>query len=83
VLNNFHIIAFTHRNLGVSEIGKLHIEADNQQEALTNLKTEMQLEELMFLSTCNRVEFIFVTEKTPDFHFLQAFFSNTLSEFYT
>ena len=81
VLNNFHIIAFTHRNLGVSEIGKLHIEADNQQEALTNLKTELQLEELMFLSTCNRVEFIFVTEKTPDFHFLQAFFQTLYPNF--
>jgi len=81
VLNNFHIIAFTHRNLGISEIGKLHIEADNQQEALTNLKTEMQLDELMFLSTCNRVEFIFVTEKTPDFHFLQAFFQTLYPNF--
>ncbi len=81
VLNNFHIIAFTHRNLGVSEIGKLHIEADNQQEALSNLKTEMQVDELMFLSTCNRVEFIFVTEKTPDFHFLQAFFKTLYPNF--
>jgi len=83
VLNNFHIIAFTHRNLGVSEIGKLHIEADNQQESLTNLKTELQLDELMFLSTCNRVEFIFVTDKTPDFHFLQAFFKTLYPSFTT
>lgn len=81
VLNNFHIIAFTHRNLGVSEIGKLHIESDNQQEVLSNLKIELQLDELMFLSTCNRVEFIFVTEKTPDFHFLQAFFQTLYPNF--
>ena len=81
VLNNFHIIAFTHRNLGVSEIGKLHIESDNQQEVLSNLKIELQLDELMFLSTCNRVEFIFVTEKTPDFHFLQAFFKTLYPNF--
>jgi len=81
VLNNFHIIAFTHRNLGVSEIGKLHIEESKQEEALSSLKTSLQIDELMFLSTCNRVEFTFCTEKTPDFHFLQNFFQTLYPSF--
>jgi len=83
VLNNFHIIAFTHRNLGVSEIGKLHIEEGKQELALTQLKTTLDIQELMFLSTCNRVEFIFCTEKTPDFHFLQDFFRTLYPHFST
>jgi len=83
VLNNFHIIAFTHRNLGVSEIGKLHIEEVKQELALTQLKTTLDIQELMFLSTCNRVEFIFCTEKTPDFHFLQDFFRTLYPHFST
>lgn len=83
MLNNFHIIAFTHRNLGVSEIGKLHIEEVKQELALTQLKTTLDIQELMFLSTCNRVEFIFCTEKTPDFHFLQDFFRTLYPHFST
>ena len=81
MLNNFHIIAFTHRNLGVSEIGKLHIEDVKQKEQLDILKNTLALDELMFLSTCNRVEFIYCTEKESDFAFLQSFFKTLYPEF--
>jgi glutamyl-tRNA reductase len=81
VLNNFHIIAFTHRNLGVSEIGKLHIEDVKQEMHLTNLKETLDLKELMFLSTCNRVEFIFCADQTPDYTFLHNFFKTLYPEF--
>jgi glutamyl-tRNA reductase len=74
VLNHFHIIAFTHRNLDINDIGKLHIEEEKQQERLEVLKQELALNELMFLSTCNRVEFIFCTEREIDFQFLMRFF---------
>ena len=81
MLNNFHIIAFTHRNLGVSEIGKLHIEDVKQQAHLTNLKEALDIQELMFLSTCNRVEFIFCSDRTTDFAFLHQFFKTLYPEF--
>ena len=81
MLNNFHIIAFTHRNLGVSEIGKLHIEDVKQQAHLTNLKESLDIQELMFLSTCNRVEFIFCSDRTTDFAFLHQFFKTLYPEF--
>lgn len=61
-LDALHIIALTHRNLSVNEIGILHIEEANQQERLGSVKAELQLDELMFLSTCNRVEFAIVQE---------------------
>lgn len=73
-MNTLHIIAFTHRNLPVNEIGSLHIEADNQSGRLHKLKNELQLDELMFLSTCNRVEFVFVTDLNVDDLFLKRFF---------
>jgi glutamyl-tRNA reductase len=76
VLNNFYILAFTHRNLNVSEIGKLHIDESNQKERLTELKVAQKLEELMFLSTCNRVEFLFCTTEKVDARFLADFFQN-------
>ena len=81
VLNNFHIIAFTHRNLGVSEIGKLHIEDVKQEACLNSLKEKLGLKELMFLSTCNRVEFIFCCNKDANYEFLQDFFQNLYPSF--
>jgi glutamyl-tRNA reductase len=76
-LKDLHILAFTHRNLPVSEIGNLHIEPDNQEERLSIIKQEMELGELMFLSTCNRVEFTFTSSTKVDSEFLHSFF-NTL-----
>ena len=81
MLNNFHIIAFTHRNLGVSEIGKLHIEDVKQQTRLLDVKNQLEISELMFLSTCNRVEFIICSETTPVYTFLQDFFKLLYPEF--
>lgn len=74
VIDQFHIIAFTHRNLSVDEIGKLHIAEDNQAQRLNELKNALGLSELMFLSTCNRVEFIFCTSRSVDYSFLLKFF---------
>ena len=74
MLEHFHILAFTHKNMDVSEVGKLHIEKDKQKELLTAFKNEMKLDELMFLSTCNRVEFLFTTKEDVDANFLFHFF---------
>ena len=73
-LDALHIVAFTHRNLSVNEVGELHIEDDNQQARLAYLKGVMQLDEIMFLSTCNRVEFVFSTQQTVNVDFLNRFF---------
>ncbi len=81
MLNSFHIIAFTHRNLEVSEVGKLHIETDNQFDRLNTLKNEMQLSELMFLSTCNRVEYLFCSDQGLTTEFLQNFFQKLYPNF--
>lgn len=74
MLEHFHILAFTHKNLDVTEVGKLHIEQDRQKSILSEFKTDMHLEELMFLSTCNRVEFLFCTNEQVDANFIQKFF---------
>ncbi len=59
----------THKLAPLELIGKLHLDEDHQQNYLGALKLKMNLKELMFLSTCNRVEFIINTdlEVTPDF----------------
>lgn len=80
-LEKLHIIAFTHRNLEVSKIGLLHIEPDAQEKILQDFKASMQLEELMFLSTCNRVEFIFCSNQNVDDTFLKQFFASLYPKF--
>lgn len=80
-LNTLYIVAFTHRNLSVNEVGELHIDDVTQKMRLTELKTTLHLNELMFLSTCNRVEFTFVTEQTVNVDFLNHFFQTLYPEF--
>ncbi|MFK7787307.1 MAG: hypothetical protein AB8B56_19445, partial [Crocinitomicaceae bacterium] len=72
-LNAIHIIAFTHKNLAVSEIGQLHIEPENQEELLSAAKSAFGLSELMYLTTCNRIEFALVTEQSFDSDFVDRF----------
>ena len=83
MLEQFHILAFTHKKMDVSEVGKLHIELDKQKEVLNLFKQTMELEELMFLSTCNRVEFLFCTPKNVDDNFIPTFFQTLYPHYET
>jgi glutamyl-tRNA reductase len=74
VLDSFHSIIFTHRNLSVDEIGALHISEEMQSDRLNAIKQRFGLPELMFLSTCNRVEFQLCTDEHVDEQFLNDFF---------
>ena len=80
-INELHIIAFTHRNVSLNEIGALHIAVENQKERLSGIKAFMRLSELMFLSTCNRVEFAVSTKEYVDVNYLKTLFSNLYPDF--
>lgn len=70
MLQQLHIIAFTHRQLDVNKIGLLHIEKEAQKMHLQQLRQQLGLKELMFLTTCNRVEITFVNDQDLDTPFL-------------
>jgi glutamyl-tRNA reductase len=74
-MNSFKIISLTHKSAPLELIGKLHLDETNQQDYLGELKIRMDLKELMFLSTCNRVEFVINTEQ----EITNAFLSNLYS----
>ena len=61
-LKHLKIFAFTHRKLDVVKIGLLHIEPNEQGARLNSVKDVFGIEEFMFLSTCNRVEFTLVSD---------------------
>jgi len=82
-IDALHIIAFTHKNLAVSEIGQLHIEPEKQQELLQAAKSTFGISELMYLTTCNRIEYALVTKQTFDSDFVDRFIQSiypTISE---
>jgi glutamyl-tRNA reductase len=76
MIDRFHIIAFTHRNLDVSEVGLLHIDEQVQKQQLTRVKESLAIEEIVFLSTCNRVEFLMYTESFVSEDYTQLFLSH-------
>lgn len=63
MLDSLQIVAFTHKQITINEIGLLHLSEESQEQILPAIKTKFLFSEFMFLSTCNRVELIF---KTPD-----------------
>jgi glutamyl-tRNA reductase len=75
VLDSFHIIAFTHRQLEVNQIGMLHIDGNDQKQRLQTVKSVLAIDELLFLSTCNRVEFLFTTQQLINDEFISQFIS--------
>lgn len=79
-MNRFKIIAVTHKHFDISDIGKFHINEKNWQNRLSNLKTKMGIDELMFLSTCNRVEFLLNTSHHIDKNFAKQFILSVYPE---
>ena len=71
MIDSFHIIAFTHRNLDVSDVGFLHIDHGNQIDSFKKLKSDFNLDEVLFISTCNRVEIYFVTPQNVSTHLIR------------
>lgn len=81
MIKQLHTIAFTHRNLEVSKIGNLHIEHDAVQSRFQFLKEHLRIDEVMFLSTCNRVEYFLLTNETVSADYLNNFFQTLYPDF--
>ncbi len=80
-MNKLKIIAFTHKTTDVNYIGKLHVEESALQSRLALLKASSGVDELMYLSTCNRVEFIVSCHNSITTAFLKKFITAFNPEF--
>lgn len=74
IMQQFHLLALTHRSIDLADIGRFHLAEENRTAVLERVKNSCGLSELMYLSTCNRVEFLFVTDATVDRKFIAQFF---------
>jgi glutamyl-tRNA reductase len=70
------VIAFTHRTTALNELTRFFIAEEMLETRLADLKSKTGMDELMYLSTCNRIEFIFTHSVNADKKFLELFFRN-------
>ena len=67
------IIAFTHKQIELKELGKLVICQENLTEKLQKIKVLFDIPEIFYVATCNRVEFVMATANPVDKEFTEKF----------
>jgi glutamyl-tRNA reductase len=72
-LKYLKIIAFTHKQIELKELGKLVICQENLTTKLQQVKAQFHIPEIFYLATCNRVEFIMATNQVVDKAFTEQF----------
>ncbi len=58
-LDNLKVIAFTHKHIDLKDLGNLVICNEELESRLINLKHTLDIPEIFYIGTCNRVEFVF------------------------
>jgi glutamyl-tRNA reductase len=72
-LKYLKVIAFTHKQIELKELGRLVICQENLTEKLQQVKTQFGIPEIFYLATCNRVEFVMTTPQVVDKDFAKRF----------
>lgn len=76
-LSSYKILTITHKSTQLKNIGNFVLpNLDSEyslQQKLDSIKQELGLDELLYLATCNRVLFLFVTDQDLDEAFIQRF----------
>ena len=67
------IIAFTHQQIDLKALGKLVICEQTLDERLRNIQSVLAIKEIFYISTCNRVEFVFTSTSAIDKPFIYRF----------
>jgi glutamyl-tRNA reductase len=70
------VVAFTHKTTSLNDLSRFFLHEENHDERLQKLKIMCGISELLYISTCNRIEFVFTHAGTPDQIFLKGFFKN-------
>lgn len=77
MLERLKILTVTHKRTNLNEIGDYVLKTDSKEELcqrLQKLKFQLRLDELLYLSTCNRVMYCFVTDHAVDAAYAGHFF---------
>jgi len=72
-LKYLKVIAFTHKQIELKELGRLVICQEDLTVKLQQVKEQFQISEIFYLATCNRVEFVIVTDQVVDTAYTERF----------
>jgi len=72
-LKYLKVIAFTHKQIELKELGRLVICQEDLTVKLRQVKEQFQISEIFYLATCNRVEFVIVTDQVVDAAYTERF----------
>jgi glutamyl-tRNA reductase len=72
-LKYLKVIAFTHKQIELKELGRLVLCQENLTEKLHEVKARFGVDEIFYLATCNRVEFVMSTSQIVDKAFAHQF----------
>lgn len=67
------VIAFTHKQIDLKELGCLVLRNEAIDERLLLIKSKFEISEIFYLATCNRVEFVFTADQKVDKEFVKEF----------
>jgi len=77
-VNQYKVLTVTHHQVPVDQLRHFIIPEEKQSEAyqirLHTVKQQLQLDELMYLNTCNRVTYFFTSTRPLDRAFTASFF---------
>ena len=77
LVEDYQILSIAHQNVSVSELGKYQIQTSDyvdEKEQLQSLKEAFGIEEMIYVSTCNRTMFIFYNAVAVNQRHLIPFF---------
>lgn len=77
MIEHFKVITITHHVIDVAEIEDYiirHEEEGDLVKKLQLIKDELEIDEMSYLSTCNRVSYMIYTHKEVDLDFINRFF---------
>ncbi len=77
---NFHILTITHKELSLDNLPNFAIQDSDEfpmLSQLANIKRKFELDELFYLSTCNRILCLLTTDKPIDKEMIRALFNRS------
>lgn len=74
-MKNLKVIAFTHKQVDLRDLGGLVIAEESIAPVLQSLKDQLGIEEVFYIGTCNRVEYVFAHHFAITPQFIQKFVS--------
>ena len=78
MIGGYKILTVTHHNVKLNTLGQYAFSCEDTElpDHLFSLKEHAEIDEIMYLSTCNRIMYFFYTDQKIDTPFITSFFQH-------